>query len=401
MADALPGARLAEIADAGHDVHLDQPERWRAVVQAFLAGLDERSIGPAPIERRGLPRRAASLTLGRGFAVGEIGEACVKSGGPSRADESDRAARANAMQMPSPTPAFGRASLGLVALDSPSWALRRGLASLEGDLPAAIVRVDANATASEVRDASAIARERRRRRRVDSRVRARSRSPRSSRARAPTSCSTRRSAATSSSKSLLGWTSVCDLADLRTDPWRVAIALGSDGDGALDGLDGVDVLGRGADARRLADWLAAGVKVPVWIVGDLPGIQGVRMRFGSHERVDPAARGRAERLARRRARPRRLRARAGARAAGLGRARLRRATDGLGRSSNTCVARPAARSVASMPLTPRSSLESSAGRSRTPSASSRIASTMPGGISLPASTAVRAARARTRALRTA
>ena len=80
---------------------------------------------------------------------------------------------------------------------------------------------------------------------------------------------------------------MCDLADLRTDPWRVAIALGSDGEGTLDGLDGVDVLGRGADARRLADWLSAGVKVPVWIVGDELGIQGVRLRFGRHERVVP------------------------------------------------------------------------------------------------------------------
>jgi pimeloyl-ACP methyl ester carboxylesterase len=36
MADALPGAALVEIADAGHDVHLDQPERWRAAVEGFL-----------------------------------------------------------------------------------------------------------------------------------------------------------------------------------------------------------------------------------------------------------------------------------------------------------------------------------------------------------------------------
>ena len=112
---------------------------------------------------------------------------------------------------------------------------------------------------------------------------------------------------------------MCDLADLRTDPWRVAIALGSEGDGALDGLDGVDVLGRGADARRLADWLSAGVKVPVWIVGDEPGIQGVRLRFGRHERVVPPPALERERVARRRARPRRLRARARAGAAGLGR----------------------------------------------------------------------------------
>ena len=73
------------------------------------------------------------------------------------ADESDWAARANTMQMASSAPAFGRASLGLVALDSPAWALRRGLASLEGDLPAAIVRIDANATATEVRTASDLA----------------------------------------------------------------------------------------------------------------------------------------------------------------------------------------------------------------------------------------------------
>ena len=226
------------------------------------------------------------MTVGRGFAVGEIGEACVKSGGPSRAEESIRAARANAMQMPSQTPAFGRATIGLVALDSPTWALRRGLASLEGDLPAAIVRVDSNATASEVRDAAAIGS-----------------SAGAAVAWIPESAPLAIAEALAEScpdvvvdsalcgddlvNSLLGWTSVCDLADLRTDPWRVAIALGSDGDGIHDGLDGVDVLGRGADARRLADWLAAGVKVPVWVVGDLPGIQGVRMRFGSHERVIP------------------------------------------------------------------------------------------------------------------
>ncbi len=39
MADALPGTTVAVIEDAGHDVHLDRPDRWRAAVQAFLAGL--------------------------------------------------------------------------------------------------------------------------------------------------------------------------------------------------------------------------------------------------------------------------------------------------------------------------------------------------------------------------
>jgi pimeloyl-ACP methyl ester carboxylesterase len=39
MADLRPGTRLAEIEDAGHDVHLDQPERWRNVLLEFIAGL--------------------------------------------------------------------------------------------------------------------------------------------------------------------------------------------------------------------------------------------------------------------------------------------------------------------------------------------------------------------------
>ena len=188
--------------------------------------------------------------------------------------------------MPSPIPLFGRSSLGLVALDSPSWALRRGLASLAGDLPAAIVRIDANATASEVRSAGGIA---------ASAGAAVGWIPEG----APVALAAELARACPDVivdsalcgdelvQRLLGLTSVCDLADLRTDPWRVAIAIGSEGDGALDGLDGVDVLGRGADARRLGDWLAAGVKVPVWIVGEDAGIQGVRLRFGRHERVVP------------------------------------------------------------------------------------------------------------------
>ena len=36
MLELLPGSRLAEIADAGHDVHLDRPERWMTVVRDFL-----------------------------------------------------------------------------------------------------------------------------------------------------------------------------------------------------------------------------------------------------------------------------------------------------------------------------------------------------------------------------
>jgi pimeloyl-ACP methyl ester carboxylesterase len=39
MAAERPGATATEIADSGHDVHLDQPERWREVVGDFLAQL--------------------------------------------------------------------------------------------------------------------------------------------------------------------------------------------------------------------------------------------------------------------------------------------------------------------------------------------------------------------------
>jgi hypothetical protein len=188
--------------------------------------------------------------------------------------------------MPSPAPVFGRASLGLVALDSPAWAVRRGLASLDGDLPAVIVRIDANATAAEVRSAGALA---------ASAGAAVAWIPEA----APVAVAEQLARSCPDvvldsalcgdelGGALAATASVCDLADLRTDPWRVAIALGSEGDSALAGLDGVDVLGRGADARRLADWLSAGVKVPVWIVGDEPGIQGVRLRFGRYERVVP------------------------------------------------------------------------------------------------------------------
>ncbi|HEY3613208.1 MAG TPA: hypothetical protein VGK92_05855 [Gaiellales bacterium] len=181
---------------------------------------------------------------------------------------------------------FGRASLGLVALDSPAWALKRGLASLEGDLPAAIVRIDAGASAAEVRASSGLA---------ASAGAAVAWIPEA----APAALAEQLARSCPDvildsalcgdelAKRLFEWTSVCDLADLRTDPWRVAIAIGSEGDDALAGLDGVDVLGRGADARRLSEWLGAGVKVPVWVVGDETGIQGVRLRFGRHERIVP------------------------------------------------------------------------------------------------------------------
>jgi pimeloyl-ACP methyl ester carboxylesterase len=44
MVATAPNAGLAEIEDAGHDLHLDQPDRWRARLSAFLDELGP----PAP-----------------------------------------------------------------------------------------------------------------------------------------------------------------------------------------------------------------------------------------------------------------------------------------------------------------------------------------------------------------
>ena len=50
MVELQPNAQLVEIADAGHDVHLDQPQRWREALERFLdpiaRPLRRRSAGP-------------------------------------------------------------------------------------------------------------------------------------------------------------------------------------------------------------------------------------------------------------------------------------------------------------------------------------------------------------------
>ena len=37
MVERRPGAKLVEIADAGHDVHLDRPAEWRRALTEFLS----------------------------------------------------------------------------------------------------------------------------------------------------------------------------------------------------------------------------------------------------------------------------------------------------------------------------------------------------------------------------
>ena len=39
MIERLRGSQLVEIADAGHDVHLNRPTEWRQAVEEFLGGL--------------------------------------------------------------------------------------------------------------------------------------------------------------------------------------------------------------------------------------------------------------------------------------------------------------------------------------------------------------------------
>ena len=43
MVESVPHARLVEIEKSGHDLHLDQPLRWRETLEAFLSALDRRA----------------------------------------------------------------------------------------------------------------------------------------------------------------------------------------------------------------------------------------------------------------------------------------------------------------------------------------------------------------------
>lgn len=44
MTERLPGSRLVELPDAAHDLHLDQPARWRETLCGFLDSLDGRTV---------------------------------------------------------------------------------------------------------------------------------------------------------------------------------------------------------------------------------------------------------------------------------------------------------------------------------------------------------------------
>ena len=40
MTQRLASSRLIEVPGAGHDLHLDRPEEWRAVLTGFLEAVD-------------------------------------------------------------------------------------------------------------------------------------------------------------------------------------------------------------------------------------------------------------------------------------------------------------------------------------------------------------------------
>ncbi|MGH3430756.1 MAG: alpha/beta fold hydrolase [Mycobacteriales bacterium] len=44
MIERLPGARLVELHDAAHDLHLDRPAEWRKTLSGFLDSLDDTPV---------------------------------------------------------------------------------------------------------------------------------------------------------------------------------------------------------------------------------------------------------------------------------------------------------------------------------------------------------------------
>ena len=52
MATRIPMGTYRQIANAGHDLHLDQPEAWRAIVSEFLqelSGTESRRASVVPV----------------------------------------------------------------------------------------------------------------------------------------------------------------------------------------------------------------------------------------------------------------------------------------------------------------------------------------------------------------
>jgi pimeloyl-ACP methyl ester carboxylesterase len=44
MIERLPGVRLVELVDAGHDLHLDRPDEWRETLSGFLDSIDGPTV---------------------------------------------------------------------------------------------------------------------------------------------------------------------------------------------------------------------------------------------------------------------------------------------------------------------------------------------------------------------
>ena len=118
---------------------------------------------------RGSPRRTRAMTIRRRFGVTRKRSSHARITGGR--NPTGPLARMPCRCLPPHPPSAARPSGSSRSTARPGRC-GAGSTSLEGDLPAAIVRIDANATAAEVRNASALATTRGRGRRVDPRGRA-------------------------------------------------------------------------------------------------------------------------------------------------------------------------------------------------------------------------------------
>ena len=83
---SCPAGEYAEVADAGHLVHYDQPDAWRAAIEPFLDGVLARQCRTTDVRTRtdqALPpvsaRKATAATSGYG-ATGSLGSSSFTGG---------------------------------------------------------------------------------------------------------------------------------------------------------------------------------------------------------------------------------------------------------------------------------------------------------------------------------